>query len=224
MTHTFELHDVGVDYLRGENAVHALRSVSLSLDDGEAVAVMGPSGCGKSTLLGVLGLTILPDSGAVMIDSAPAPTARTPRARARNRLIGAIPQDHAVVNHMSALANVALPLEYSRPRVRRRERRRRAGAALADVGIGWAADRRSTQLSGGERQRVAIARALINRPRCILADEPTAALDSANAEAVVSLLISRVRDNGGCLVIATHDPRVARACDRALTMTDGAVD
>ena len=121
------------------------------------------------------------------------------------------------------LANVSLPLEYSRPRTRRRVRHERARQALADVGIGWAEATTPPRLSGGERQRVAVARALVNRPRCILADEPTASLDSATALEVTSLLISQSTRHGGSLIIATHDPRVAEACDRVLTMQDGRI-
>ena len=223
MAHVLELHDISVDYRRGRSIVHALRSVSLAVDEGESVAVMGPSGCGKSTLLGVLGLTIRPDGGTLLIDSEHAPTGRTPRARARNRLIGMIPQDYAVVDHLTALANVSLPLEYARPRVGRRRRGERARKTLSDVGLGWAGAQKPSRLSGGERQRVAVARALINRPRYILADEPTASLDSQTAQDITSLLLSQARRAGGCLVIATHDPRVANTCDRVLTITDGSL-
>ena len=138
-------------------------------------------------------------------------------------VIGMIPQDYAVVDHLTALANVSLPLEYARPRVGRRERKERARRALSDVGIEWAGAQRPSQLSGGERQRVAVARALINHPRYILADEPTASLDSQTAQDITSLLVSQARRAGGCLVVATHDPRVASACDRVLTMTDGSL-
>ena len=223
MPHALEIHDISVDYHRGKNTVHALRSASLSVDEGESVAVMGPSGCGKSTLLGVLGLTILPDNGTLLINSERAPAGRTPRARARNRLIGMIPQDYAVVDQLTALANVSLPLEYARSRVKRKDRKERARRALSAVGIEWAGNQKPSQMSGGERQRVAVARALINHPRCILADEPTASLDSETAHDITSLLLSQARQAGGCLVVATHDPRVANACDRVLTMTDGSL-
>ncbi|WP_315584968.1 ABC transporter ATP-binding protein [Actinomyces viscosus] len=221
MTHVLELAEVSVDYHRRGEPVRALSSVSLALDQGESVAAMGPSGCGKSTLLGVLGLTIPPDSGTVLVDGEPAPTGPSQRARTRNRLLGLIPQDGAVVDHLTALENVALPLEYSRPRISRKERRERARKALEDVGIAWAEAAGPQQLSGGERQRVAVARALVNRPRCILADEPTASLDSATAHDVALLLVSQSSRIGGCLVIATHDPHVASTCDRLLTMRDG---
>ena len=223
MPHALEIHDISVDYHRGKNTVHALRSASLSVDEGESVAVMGPTGCGKSTLLGVLGLTILPDNGTLLINSERAPAGRTPRARARNRLIGMIPQDYAVVDQLTALANVSLPLEYARPRVKKKDRKERARKALSAVGIEWASNQKPSQMSGGERQRVAVARALINHPRCILADEPTASLDSETAHDITSLLLSQARQAGGCLVVATHDPRVANACDRVLTMTDGSL-
>lgn len=223
MTNIIELDDVDVSYARGRHKVHALRSVSLSLRESETLAVMGPSGCGKSTLLGVLGLLIVPDSGNVIIDGVEAPSSSSRRAEARNQFIGMIPQDNAVVEYLSSEDNVSLPLDYSKPRVNRRLRRVRARERLAEVGIDWAAQRKPSELSGGERQRVAIARALINSPRYILADEPTASLDSKNAQDIVSLLISRTSLDKGCLVIATHDPQVAERCDRVATMVDGAI-
>ena len=223
MTGVLELIEVSVDYHRGGQPVHALDSASLAIGRSESVAVMGPSGCGKSTLLGVLALTIPPTSGSVLVNGVPAPSSPDGRARTRNRLLGLIPQSGAVIDHLSVLANVSLPLEYSRPRTRRRFRHERARQALADVGIGWAEATTPPRLSGGERQRVAVARALVNRPHCILADEPTASLDSATALEVTSLLISRSTRHGGSLIIATHDPRVAEACDRVLTMQDGRI-
>ncbi|WP_309342265.1 ABC transporter ATP-binding protein [Actinomyces oris] len=223
MTNIIELDDVSVSYARGRRKVHALRSVSLCLRESETLAVMGPSGCGKSTLLGVLGLLIVPDSGKVIIDGVEAPSSSSRRAEARNRLVGMIPQDNAVVEYLSSEDNVSLPLEYSKPRINRRLRRIRAQERLAEVGIDWAAQSKPSELSGGERQRVAIARALINSPRYILADEPTASLDSKNAQNIVSLLISRTSLDKGCLVIATHDPQVAERCDRVATMVDGAI-
>ena len=169
MTQALELIEVSVDYHRGGQPVHALDSVSLAIGRSESVAVVGPSGCGKSTLLGVLGLTIPPTSGSVLVNGVPAPSDPDRRARTRNRLLGLIPQSGAVIDHLSVLANVALPLEYSRPRTRRRDRHERARQALE----------------------------------------------------VTSLLISQSARHGGCLIIATHDPRVAEACDRVLTMQDG---
>ena len=207
MTGVLELIEVSVDYHRGGQPVHALDSASLAIGRSESVAVMGPSGCGKSTLLGVLALTIPPTSGSVLVGGVPAPSSPDGRARTRNHLLGLIPQSGAV----------------SRPRTRRRVRHERARQALADVGIGWAEATTPPRLSGGERQRVAVARALVNRPRCILADEPTASLDSATALEVTSLLISQSTRHGGSLIIATHDPRVAEACDRVLTMQDGRI-
>ena len=210
MTGALELIEVSVDYLRGGRPVHALDSVSLAIGRSESVAVMGPSGCGKSTLLGVLALTIPPTSGSVLVSGVPAPSSPDGRARTRNRLLGLIPQSGAVIDHLSVLANVSLPLEYSRPRTRRRFRHERARQALADVGIGWAEATTPPRLS-------------VNRPHCILADEPTASLDSTTALEVTSLLISQSTRHGGSLIIATHDPRVAEACDRVLTMQDGRI-
>ena len=209
---------IRVGYGDGAEVLHG---IDLTARAGEVTTLIGPNGCGKSTLLGALGLTIPPASGSVLVNGAPAPTGPSMRARTRNRLLGLIPQNGAVIDHLSVLANVTLPLEYSRPRARRGERHERARQALSDVGIAWAEKSMPPQLSGGERQRVAVARALVNRPRCILADEPTASLDSTTAQSVTSLLISQTSRIGGCLVIATHDPHMAEACDRVLTMQDG---
>ena len=216
MTRIVELVGVDVSYNRGKREVHALRSVSLCLKEGETLAIMGPSGCGKSTLLGVLGLTIAPDSGIIRMDGVEVPSSSSARARTRNRSIGIIPQDSAIIEHLSSEDNVSLPLDYSKPRVSRRLKRERAQKGLAEK-------QKPSELSGGERQRVAIARALINSPRYILADEPTASLDSKNAQDIVSLLISHISFGGGCLVIATHDPQVANRCDRIVTMIDGVI-
>ena len=126
MTQALELIEVSVDYHRGGQPVHALDSVSLAIGRSESVAVVGPSGCGKSTLLGVLALTIPPTSGSVLVNGVPAHSSPDGRARTRNRLLGIIPQSGAVIDHLSVLANVSLPLEYSRPRTRRRDRHKRA--------------------------------------------------------------------------------------------------
>lgn len=205
---------------RGHLEVTALRDVSFTLTAGEFVAVMGPSGSGKSTLLKLLGLLSAPTSGAVKYAGQAEPTTERERARMRNEFIGYVHQDYAVIPYETALANARIPLEYARPRLSRRKQAAAAREALDAVELGWAAGRKTSQLSGGERQRVGIARAIINRPRVLLADEPTAALDSENAGQVVQLL-KHLAASGSAVLIATHDPRVSEQCDRVIRLQDG---
>ncbi len=215
-----DLHHV---YGDGQTRVVSLNGVNVAVRRGEALAVMGPSGCGKSTLLGVLGLTIRPERGVVKIEGRAVDQHERGRARLRNEFFGYLHQDLAIVEDEPAARNVAIPLEYARPRPRRRERSERVGRALADVGLEGARGRKAGRLSGGEKQRVALARALVNRPRVILADEPTAALDRSTGERIVGLLLA-VRERDAAVMIATHDPRVADRCDRVVTMLDGRIE
>lgn len=206
----------------GRAEVPALRGVDLELAAGEAVALMGPSGCGKSTLLRVIGQVLPATSGRVLLDGTEAPAGRSARARLRNTFFGYLHQEFALIDELSAQRNVAIPLEYARPGVARRDRRDRARAALAQVDLGWAADRRVDRLSGGERQRVALARALVNGPRLVLADEPTGALDRATGAQILHVLLG-ARAGGAALLIATHDETIATRCDRVVRMQDGRI-
>ena len=138
----------------------------------------------------------------------------------RNEYIGYVHQDYAVIPYETTLANTRIPLEYARPRLSRRKQVSTAIGALQRVGLGELATRRAAQLSGGERQRVGIARAMINNPRLVLADEPTAALDTENARQVVDLL-KNLATAGSAVLIATHDPRVSDQCDRVIHLQDG---
>jgi putative ABC transport system ATP-binding protein len=206
----------------GNSQVRAVEGVSIGLGADESVALMGPSGCGKSTLLRLLGLVLKPTAGRVCINGVEAPTGESARARIRSRTLGFLHQEFAIIEGETVEENVAIPLYYSIPRRGRRERREQVARSLASVGLDGAQRRPASRLSGGERQRVAIARALVNDPDIILADEPTAALDRRNADAVVDLLIS-ARRPGTAVVIATHDPVVADRCARTVRMEDGHV-
>ncbi|MDO4888268.1 MAG: ABC transporter ATP-binding protein [Actinomycetaceae bacterium] len=211
--------------------VRALDDVSIAIQAGEAVAIMGPSGCGKSTLLRIMGLMLTPSSGRLDVGATTAidlpasgrggrNASAADKARLRNEFFGFVHQDYAIVDDETVEANISIPLEYARPRIKKDERRRRAASAAQQVGMAKAMGKAAGKLSGGERQRVAIARAIANGPRVILADEPTAALDGATARSVIGALLER-RAEGTAVVLATHDPRVAERCDRVVQLLDG---
>jgi len=202
--------------------VAAVRDVSLRIARGEHIAVRGPSGCGKSTLLHMLGCVDAPSSGTLLFDGQDV-AALSDRARSLLRLrhIGFVFQRFFLLPMLTAWENVELPL--SEARVPRDERRRRTRELLDYVGLGSRADHRPSQLSGGEMQRVAIARALANRPRLLLADEPTGELDATTGDQIAALL-DRVNADGTALVIVTHDPALAARAGRVLTMRDGRIE
>ena len=202
--------------------VVAVRDITLSITSGEHTAISGPSGCGKSTLLHMLGCVDTPSSGTLRFDGQDI-SALNDRARSLLRLrhIGFVFQRFFLLPMLTAAENVELP--QSEAGIPRDERRRRSLELLEYVGLGARADHRPSQLSGGEMQRVAIARALANRPRLLLADEPTGELDQATGEHVASLL-DRVNADGTALVIVTHDPDLAGRARRVLTMRDGRID
>ena len=203
-------------------AIVAVRDVTLSIAQGEHTAISGPSGCGKSTLLHMLGCVDTPSSGTLRFDDQDISTLND-RARSLLRLrhIGFVFQRFFLLPMLTAAENVELP--QAEAGVARDERRRRTLELLEYVGLAARADHRPSQLSGGEMQRVAIARALANRPRLLLADEPTGELDQATGEHVASLL-DRVNADGTALVIVTHDPEMAGRARRVLTMRDGRID
>ncbi|PYL15599.1 MAG: ABC transporter ATP-binding protein [Verrucomicrobia bacterium] len=206
-----------------ESRVHALRGVSLDLEPGSIHAVVGPSGCGKSTLLYILGLLDPPDAGRVSIESeAMSHLGDDELARKRNQLIGFIFQFHFLMEDFSAQENVMIPMRRL-GRLSDEAMRERAAVLLGAVGLGDKLRRPSRHLSGGEQQRVAIARALANDPRVILADEPTGNLDTANSERAFELLQNIVQQGQKALLLATHNPVIAEACDWIHEMQDGRI-
>ncbi len=205
----------------GAAAVHALRGVSLSVDQGEFVAVMGPSGSGKSTLLNIAGGLDTATSGEVRVAGRSlAGLSRATLAQVRRRSVGYVFQDLNLIPALTAAENVSLPRELDGVSARRA--RGEALAALADVGVDDLADRFPDELSGGQQQRVAIARAVVGPRRLILADEPTGALDSVTGEDVMRLLRARC-EAGAAAVLVTHDIRLAGWADRVVFLRDGLV-
>ena len=217
-----ELREVSKSYGQGSAEVQALREVSLSAAEGEMVAVMGPSGSGKSTLLTIAGTLEGPTTGEVLIAGQPVSTAsRGAKARLRRRVIGSVFQDFNLLPGLTAAENVSLPLELDGLSARKA---RLAGLrALDRLGLGERAGHYPDQLSGGERQRVAIARAMVGERRLLLADEPSGALDSVNAQAVMRLLHAACKDGRMAAVVVTHDAQLASWADRVVFLRDGRV-
>ena len=216
-------HDVERYLGEEESRVHALRGVSLQLDPGSVHAVVGPSGCGKSTLLYILGLLDSPDKGSVAIESQLMSNLSDDElARRRNELIGFIFQFHFLMEDFSAQENVMIPMRRL-GRWTEEEMSDRAGRLLEAVDLGNKLRRPSRHLSGGEQQRVAIARALANDPRVILADEPTGNLDTVNSERAFQLLRDLVHEGEKALLLVTHNPTIAEACDWIHEMQDGRI-
>jgi lipoprotein-releasing system ATP-binding protein len=216
-------HDIERYLGEEEERVHALRGVSLALAPGSIHAVVGPSGCGKSTLLYILGLLDPPDAGQVSIDSEPVShLSDDAMAYKRSRFIGFIFQFHFLMEDFTAQENVMIPMR-KLEELSDNQMRERAAGLLEAVGLGDKLRRPSRHLSGGEQQRVAVARALANDPRVILADEPTGNLDTANSERAFDLLQNIVQEGGKALLLATHNPVIAEACDWIHEMKDGRI-
>jgi putative ABC transport system ATP-binding protein len=202
-------------------SVPALKGVSLTIADGDYVAIIGPSGSGKSTLMHLLGALDRPTSGRLLINGKDVATLSAPEmALLRNETIGFVFQAFHLLPRTSALDNVALPLVYRG--LGARERRQRAQSTLERVGLGARLNHRPNQLSGGEQQRVAIARALVTEPTVLLADEPTGNLDSATGQAVLELL-EQLNAEGVALVMVTHDRDIAARARRQIAMRDGEI-
>lgn len=215
-----ELEDVSRVY-GDEVKVHALRDVSLRIYAGDFLSIVGPSGCGKSTMLGLLGCLDLPSSGAVRIAGQEVSSlGDSARSALRGHSIGFVFQQFHLIPHLTAAANVETALLYRN--LRPSARRALAIQALEMVGLGHRADHRPMQMSGGEQQRVAIARAIVTDPLMILADEPTGALDSANATHVLEVF-QRLQSGQRAVVLVTHDVGVASMTHRRVTMRDGRI-
>jgi ABC-type lipoprotein export system ATPase subunit len=198
--------------------ISALRDVSFQLGPGELVLLTGPSGAGKSTLLNLIAGFDRPDDGRILVDGQCVASMPDP-ARYRREVIGFVFQLHHLIGGLTAEENVEVPLIPGGGH--RTARMQRARAALAEVGLGDRGGHRPAQLSGGERQRVALARALVCRPRLLLADEPTGALDSESGREVMALLTRLSRSKGVTVLLVSHDPEARRRADRVLQLRDG---
>ena len=221
MPHTVvELRNVHKSYRLGSHLIHALQGVNLTVKRGELLALTGPSGSGKSTLLNLCGLIDQADTGEVLLNGLPVIALNeTQRTLQRRDTIGFIFQNFNLVPVMTVAENVDYPLFLTG--VPLAERRDRVAAQLKAVGLQAHAQHLPDALSGGQRQRVAIARALIKRPSLVIADEPTASLDSHTADQVLDLMRERGHAEGAAFVIASHDERLTRRSDRILSLLDG---
>ncbi len=208
-------------YGEGETAVHALRGVSLEIQQGEFIAIMGASGSGKSTLMNILGCLDIPTAGDYWIRNLNvAELDEEQLSVVRSQLIGFVFQSFNLIPRTSAAQNVELPLAYQG--VSLSERRKRALAALESVGLGDRSRHEPQELSGGQQQRVAIARALVTNPAMVLADEPTGALDTQSTKEILELLHT-INETGSTVIVITHEEEVARAARRMIRLRDGEV-
>ncbi len=215
------LQNIYKDYNQENLQVPVLKDVSLSVEEGEYVAIMGPSGSGKTTLMNIIGCLDRPTSGDYELNGENVLRLKDKAlSSVRLRSIGFVFQNFQLLPRQTALDNVCLPLIYAG--VRKKERRRMAMEALVRVGLEDRAAFKPTQLSGGQKQRVAIARAMVNHPKVLLADEPTGALDSKSGEQIMELFRS-LNDEGVTIVMITHDPKVAGRAKRLLHIIDGVI-
>ena len=214
-----DLQNINKSYGDGKLEVPVLFDINLQVDAGEYVAIMGPSGSGKSTLMNIIGCLDVPTSGTYILNGENvAGRSDTELSVLRNRTIGFVFQNFNLLPRETALDNVALPMLYAG--IHRRERIQRAREALERVGLGDRLHFKPTQLSGGQKQRVAIARAMVMKPRLLLADEPTGALDTASGEQIMDLF-RQLNEEGVTIVMITHEADIARHARRQLLIRDG---
>ena len=214
-----QMRDICKDYPMGKTVTRVLKNVNLDVSEGDYLAIMGPSGSGKTTLMNLIGCLDVPTSGSYLLgDREITKCSGKELADVRNKEIGFVFQSFHLLPKLTALDNVALPLLYGG--VKKEERRERARAALETVGLSDRVDHRPDQLSGGQCQRVAIARAIVGKPRLLLADEPTGALDSASGAAVMELF-QQLHDSGSTIIMITHDRGIAHHADTIMTIKDG---
>ncbi len=213
------IENLGRSYQMGETTINALRSVDLTVQANEYLAIMGPSGSGKTTLMNMIGLLDTPDRGEYWLNGELVSRLGDSRlAKLRNREIGFVFQTFNLLNRANAMHNVEMPLIYAG--LGRKERLLRAARALEQVGLTDRAKHRPVEMSGGQRQRVAIARALVTQPSILLADEPTGNLDSETGDGIMSLF-DELRKAGQTIILVTHEASVATRADREVHILDG---
>ena len=216
------LLDIGRKYVIGAETIHALKSVSLTIEEGEFVALMGPSGSGKSTLMNILGCLDTPTKGTYILNgNQVSEMSDSELAEIRNKEIGFVFQTFNLLPRSSSLENVALPLVYAG--IGRVQREDRAQKTLESVGLGNRVHHKPNELSGGQRQRVAVARALVNNPSIILADEPTGNLDTKTSVEIMGLL-EEIHSKGNTIILVTHEEDIAQHAHRIVRMRDGLIE
>ncbi|GET32529.1 ABC transporter ATP-binding protein [Prolixibacter bellariivorans] len=217
-----QINNLHKSYVTGNNSLHVLKGLNLEIEEGEFVSIMGSSGSGKSTLLNILGILDNYDEGAYSLDGhLMQDMNETQAARTRNKMIGFIFQSFNLISFKNAMENVALPLYYKG--ISRKKRNQMAMEFLEKLGLKEWAHHMPNELSGGQRQRVAIARALISKPRIILADEPTGALDTQTSYEVMEML-KQINDEGITVIIVTHEYDIAAMTQKIIRLKDGVIE
>ena len=215
------IKDLHKSYNMGSNSLHVLKGINFSVSEGELVAIMGSSGSGKSTLLNIIGMLDNYDKGSYELDNILIKDLNeTKAANYRNKFLGFVFQSFNLINYKSAVDNVILPLYYQG--IKRIEREKTALDYLDNVGLKNWASHLPSELSGGQKQRVAIARAMVSKPKVLLADEPTGALDS-NTSAEVMSLIQKINNSGKTILVVTHEEDIAKMCKRIVKLKDGVI-
>jgi putative ABC transport system ATP-binding protein len=216
-----KLKNLHKSYKMGSSSLHVLKGINLNIEDGELVAIMGSSGSGKSTLLNILGMLDTADKGDYILDSFKIENLNeTKAAKYRNKFLGFIFQSFNLINYKTALENISLPLYYQG--ISRKERQQIALDYLHRVGLKEWATHLPSELSGGQKQRVAIARAMASKPKVLLADEPTGALDTKTSCDVMDL-IQKINEEGKTILVVTHELEIAKMCKRIVKLKDGVI-